>query len=219
MWMNLNNNFRKKQFNPHPCCFICPPAPAGPPGEEGPPGPPGPQGLQGPTGAGAQGPTGPPGLRGPSGEPGTPGTQQYAQFYALGQSVATNDRVTFILGVTSGVATLTADSKHIRFAQGGAYLLVSAWTTSDIGATSMYLALNDAKIPFMNYTLGTARNSLISAIPGCRVLFTDNGDLLSVFNYGSESQLAVPVNNTSAGSPSNAAATISLFKLSSFQTL
>lgn len=80
----------------------------------------------------------------------------------------------------------------------------------------MVLALNGTKIPFMNYTLGTAQNSLTSAIPGALILSVESGDSLSVINYAPESVLAVPINNTSLGSPSNAAATITLFKLSTF---
>ncbi|MGL6201644.1 MAG: hypothetical protein ACRC3H_22230 [Lachnospiraceae bacterium] len=229
-----------KDFNCKKCCYICPTAPAGPPGVTGPPGPPGSQGLQGPTGSagppgiagtvqgptgaqgptgvGPQGPTGPQGLRGPEGEPGTNGTQQYAHFYALGQRLAEEERVSFITGVTTGVATLTADSRGIRIGQGGAYFLASAWSTNELnqGAHSMVLALNGIKIPFMNYTLGTARNSLISTIPGCRILLAHANDVLSVINFAPESVLEVPVNNTSAGSPSNSAATITLFKLSPF---
>lgn len=178
----------------------------------------GPTGSQGPTGVGLQGPTGPQGIRGPEGEPGTNGTQQYAHFYALGQSLAEGERVSFITGVTTGVATLTSDSRGIRIGQGGAYFFTSAWSTTELnqGAHSMVLALNGIKIPFMNYTLGTARNSLISAIPGCRILIAHTNDVLSVINFAPESVLEVPVNNTSAVSPSNSAATISLFKLSPF---
>lgn len=234
------NVYSKSKCKSRPCCFICPPAPPGPPGGQGPPGLAGLPGLQGPTGPlgplgvpgtvqgatgpqgpqglGLQGPTGPTGIRGPEGQPGTPGTQQYAQFYALGQRLTEGESVLFRTGVTSGVATLTPDSRGIRIGQGGAYLLISAWTTSELnqGALSMVLALNGTKIPFMNYILGTAKNSLISAIPGCRILLADTGDVLSVINYAPENVLAVPVNNTSMGSPSNSAATITLFKLSPF---
>lgn len=196
-------------------------------GSTGPQGAPGtvtgPTGPQGPTGIGATGPTGPTGIKGPAGQPGTAGTQQYAQFYALNQTVATNDRVVFIAGARTGVATLSADSKEIRIAQGGTYMLISAWTTMDEGAYSMILALNGIKIPHMSYVLGTARGtagiSLRSAIPGCIVMSIDTGALLSIINTGSDTQLAVPENNTFLGSPSNSAATITLFKLSPFSIL
>lgn len=227
-----NRKFRDRKCckcNASPCCCLCPPAPPGPPGPNGPQGPTGLQGLQGPPGAegfqgpqgpagvGQQGPTGPQGQRGPEGEPGTRGMQQYAHFYALDQIVASQDRAVLRTGVASGFATLTADSKQIRFVQGGVYFITSAWTTSDTGATSMYLDRNGLKIPYMNYILGTARESLVSAIPGSRIIFANNGDLLSIYNYGAASSLAIPVNNTSAGSPSNSAATITLFKLSNFR--
>lgn len=215
--------------NANPCCCLCPPAPPGPPGSEGPQGPPGLQGLQGstgaagaqgpqgPAGAGVQGPTGPAGQRGPEGQPGTRGMQQYAQFYALTQTVASEDRAVLRAGVASSFATLTPNSKQIRFVQGGVYFITSAWSTSDSGASSMYLDLNGTKIRYMNYILGTAQESLVSAIPGSRILFANNEDLLSIYNYGEESSLEVPINNTSEGSPSNAAATITLFKLSNFR--
>lgn len=221
----------KKDYKRRKCCCICPPPTPGPPGEQGPQGPAGlpgvpgvpgtilgPTGATGPTGAqGPPGPSGPQGIRGPEGESGVPGTQQYAHFYALAQSLTADEQVSFITGVNTGVVTLSANFREIRAAQPGAYLLTSAWSTSDAGASSMYLALNGIKIPHMNYTLGTAQNSLLSAIPGCIILWLNIGDVLSVINYAPVSNLAVPVNNTSAGSPSNSAATITLFKLSPFR--
>lgn len=223
----MSNQFLRDRMcckcHTQPCCCLCPPAPAGPPGPDGLPGPPGPMGPagitgpQGPAGTGAMGATGPEGAKGPSGERGSSGSQQYAQFYALEQSVPSQNRVLLQPGVTSGIASLVSNSRQIRFSQGGIFFLTCAWSTSDDGATSMYLELNGNKIPFMNYIQGTARESLLSVIPGSRILFTDSGDLLSIYNYGEESSLAVPVNNTSAGSPSNAAATITLFKLSNYQ--
>lgn len=238
MWID-DSNSKKSTDDGHNgggriCCYICPPAPAGPPGVAGPPGPPGLMGLQGPTGIagtvqgatgpqgplviGPQGPTGPSGLRGPEGQPGTPGTQHFAHFYALGQSLAEGDRVLFRTGVTSGAATLTPDSRGIRIGQGGAYLFTSAWSTTELnqGALSLVLELNGQKIPFMNYILGTARNSLISAIPGCRILLADANDILTLVNYAAETVLAEPVNNTSPDRSQNAAATITLVKLSPF---
>jgi len=193
----------------------------GPTGSQGVPGTvTGPTGPLGPTGISPTGPTGPTGISGPPGQPGTPGTQQYAQFYALNQTVATGGRVTFIAGARTGVAALTADSKAIRIGQGGTYMLISAWTTSDDGAHSMILALNGTKIPHMSYVLDTARgtagNLLRSAIPGCIVMSIESGALLSIINLGPETQLAIPVNNTSIGSPSNSAATVTLFKISPF---
>lgn len=215
-----------------------PTGPAGLPGTTGPTGPAGltgaqgtagqqgvpgtvtgPIGATGPAGIGATGPTGPRGITGSQGEQGTPGTQQYAQFYALGQNVAAAGRVTFLAGPGSGVASLTAGSGEIRVGQGGTYMLIAAWTTSDAGARSMVLALNGNKIPHMSYVLGTARGAaqtiLTSAIPGCIVISLSTGALLSIINSGPATELAVPLNNT-IGIPTNAAATITLFKLSPF---
>lgn len=229
---NRNNSNSCPYCNSRPCCCICPPAPPGLPGAAGPPGPPGPQGLQGiqgepgtaagppgPPGPSAQGPpgaAGATGAKGPSGERGTAGSQLYAHFYALSQSLAQGDRVSFITGVNSGVASLYPDSRSIRIGQGGIYLMISAWTTDGPGASSMALALNGTKIPFMSYTLGTAENSLTGAIPGAIILSLEAGDTFSIINYAPESVLAVPINNTSTGSPSNSAATVTLFKLSTF---
>lgn len=221
---------------PH-CCCLCPPAPPGPPGQAGPPGPPGLQGLPGPAGppgdpgtlagppgpmgeignpgpAGSKGPTGT--ERGPEGPPGQAGSQVYGHFYALDQFLTVGEQVTFINGAHSGSITLSADSKGIRVGQPGTYFLASAWSTSDAGALLMVLALNGAKIPYMTYILGTAQNQLVSAIPGSIILRLSIGDILSVINYAPAATLAVPVNNTSAGSPSNAAATVTLFKLSQY---
>lgn len=178
-------------------------------------GPPGQQGPQGPEGA--PGPQGPQGPRGGIGMPGTNGSELYAHFYALGQRLTEDEKVTFITGVKTGVATLSADSKSIRIEHPGAFFIASAWTTNGEGALSMVLALNGVKIPYMNYILGTARNSLTSAIPGCIILGLSAGDVLSVINYAPESILAVPVNNTSDGSPSNSAATITIYKLSVYK--
>lgn len=124
--------------------------------------------------------------------------------------------MTLITGVNTGVVTLSADSKQLRF-QSGAYIIHCAWTTSDDGAFSMALMLNGVKIPFMNYIVEFANDSLKSVIPGYVIIYPKTGDILSITNYGPKSTLAVPINNISKGSTANSAATITLFKLSNFR--
>ena len=213
-----------------PCCFPCPTGPTGPPGPPGaigPTGPTGPQGIQGasptgPTGpqgapgvTGSTGPTGPQGPPGPQGERGEPGTSDYAYFYALGQTLAAGGKAALITDVNSGFFTLINGSTDIRAGFPGIFFIEAAWSATDEGALSLVLALNGEKIPFMSYVLGTAENELISAIPGSTIIRLATGDIISIINFAPEATLAVPVNNTPAGTPSNAAATITLIFLGS----
>ena len=78
----------------------------------------------------------------------------------------------------------------------------------------MELTVNGVKIPFMTYVLGTAETDLVSAIPGYIILRLLNGDRISINNRGeSPVNIAVPTNNTPPASPSNAAATITMFRV------
>ncbi|MGL5513764.1 MAG: hypothetical protein ACRDBM_11090, partial [Sporomusa sp.] len=106
-------------------------------------------------------------------------------------------------------------STDIRADFSGHFFIEAAWSATDEGALSLILALNNEKIPFMSYVLGTAENELISAIPGSTIISLAAGDIISIINFAPEATLAVPVNNTPVGTPSNAAATITLIFLGS----
>ena len=191
---------------------IGPTGPTGLPGATGASGPTGPTGPQGATGFGSTGPTGPTGLPGPPGERGERGINSYAYFYALGQTLEEGEKAALITGINSGSFTLIDDT-DIRIGFSGYFFIASAWSATDEGALSLALAINGEKIPFMSYVLGTAQDALISAIPGSRILSLMTGDILSIINFAPETTLVVPVNNTPAGTPSNAAATITLISL------
>lgn len=185
--------------------------PTGPQGATGASGLTGPTGPQGATGTGI-GPTGPTGSQGPSGQPGEQGRNDRAYFYALGQTLAAGEKVRLITSISSPFITLV-NGTDIRIIMGGHYYIASAWSAADEGALSLALTLNGIKIPFMSYVLGTARDALISTIPGSRILSLDTGNIISIVNFEPETTLVVPVNNTPAGTPSNAAATITLIRL------
>lgn len=197
--------------------------PTGSTGSQGSTGPTGAQGQPGPTGAtgpqGASGMTGSTGPTGATGQPGSPGergqagVQQYAYFYALNQTLAEEEKVAFITGTNSGIVTLSDDGSEITVRSTGVYFITSAWSATNEGALSLELSVNDVKIPFMTYILGTAEPMLVSAIPGYNILNLTFGDIISVVNHAPSANLVVSTNNTAEGSPSNAAATISLFKL------
>lgn len=201
-----------------------PQGPQGPMGAQGPQGEPGPQGEQGSPGAqgpqgesvaGPQGLPGPKGQDGGTGASGNPSCQQHAHFYALEQTLAEGERVKFITGTNSGIVTLSDDGTEIRIRlyYDGYFFIASAWSAIADGALALELSVNGTKIPYMNYVLDTAQTSLVSAIPGYIILRLEAGDIISVINYAPETTLAVPTNNTSAGSPSNAAATLTIFKI------
>lgn len=190
------------------------------PGSEGPqglPGPEGPQGPQGPIGeqgpAGPQGSAGPAGAQGPPGINGAAGMQEYAHFYALDQTLSKGERVKLITGASSGIVELSADSTELKVLSTGYYFITSAWSATGEGALSLELAVNGTKIPHMTYILGTAQSSLVSAMPGTIILKLVRGDVISIINYAQEITLTVPTNNTPEGSPSNAAATLTLFQV------
>jgi len=180
-------------------------------------GQPGPAGAAGPTGAagtpGPQGPTGPTGPAGPPGTQGEAGEQQFAYFYALDQTLTEGEEVTFIQGTNSGIVTLSPDGTELTIRATGVYFITSAWSAADEGALSLELSVNGVKIPFMTYILGTAEPELVSTIPGYIILNLTNGNIISVINRGPTVNLVVPTNNTPAGSPSNAAVTISLIRI------
>ena len=197
-----------------------PPGPSGEIGSTGPTGPQGatgasgltgPTGPQGATGTGI-GPTGPMGSDGLPGEPGEQGRNDRAYFYALGQTLAAGQKVALITGISSPFITLV-NGTDIRIGIGGHFYIASAWSATDEGALSLALTLNGIKIPFMSYVLGTARDALISTIPGSKILRLDTGNIISIVNFAPGTTLVVPVNNTPAGTPSNAAATITLIRL------
>jgi len=84
----------------------------------------------------------------------------------------------------------------------------------DEGALSLELSVNGVKIPLMTYILGTADPDLVSAMPGYIILRLVNGDRISINNNGdSNVTITVPTNNTPPDSSSNAAATITMFRV------
>lgn len=227
--MDYSRNRKCCKCHSNPCCCcLCPPGPPGPPGVIGPQGPAGPQGPQGqpgvtgptgPTGPagtmGATGPTGPTGPVGPPGTQGEAGEQQYAYFYALDETIAPGESVALTLSSNSGVVELMEpDHTQLRVVSTGYHFITTAWSATDEGALSLELTVNGTKIPYMTYILGTAQDDLVSAIPGYIILHLNNGDLISITNFGdSDVNIAVPTNNTPEGGPSNAAATITMFKV------
>lgn len=200
-----------------------PQGPQGPPGPQGATGSEGPQGQPGPTGdtgaTGATGATGPPGPTGPTGAAGTPGPpgqageQRYGYFYALDQTIAAGGRVPLTEG-PNNIANLSADTTELTITSAGFYFITSAWSAADEGALSLELTVNGVKIPFMTYILGTGEPDLASAIPGYIILRIESGDRISITNLGDTAvSITVPTNNTPPGSSSNAAATITMFKV------
>lgn len=197
---------------------------AGNPGTAGAAGAMGATGPQGVTGAtGAIGPTGPQGpisnITGPTGPQGAPGTQgergtnEVAYYYALDQTLGAGDRVTLIQRFTNGGFGLITNNTEIEVNTTGYYFISCAWSTANEGALSMALAVNDEKIPDMNYVIGEAQNDLTSVIPGGVIVSLQRFDTISIINYEPGSLLSVPLNNTPAGTPSNAAATIAVILL------
>lgn len=195
--------------------------PSGPTGPTGPPGQPGPTGPSGPTGTagttGPQGPTGPTGAVGTPGPRGEAGEQRFAYFYANSQTLTANEKVVFIEG-PNNIATLSPDGTEITLSSvttAGVYFITAAWSAADEGALDLELSVNDVKIPFMTYILGTAEPALVSAIPGYIILRLAVGDIISVINRAPAAELVVPTNNTPDPSFPNAAATITMIKVAS----
>lgn len=191
----------------------------GPTGATGPQGSIGPTGPTGPTGpqGSATGPTGPQGPFGPQGSPGGGGARFFAYFYAPDQTLEAGEKVTLIQSINSGFFTLIDNGTGIQIGSTGYYFISCAWSAANEGALSMVLAINDAKIPFMNYVIGEAQDFLISAIPGGLIVRLFFNDIISIINYEPGTHLSVPLNNTPAGTPANAAATISLIYLGNQQ--
>lgn len=195
-----------------------PTGPQGRAGETGATGPTGPQGDNGavgatgptgPTGA-PGGPTGPTGIRGPVGQPGVQGSSYVSYFYGLEQTLEEGNKVRLIRSVSNGVFSLTNNNTEIRVSLPGFYFISCAWSSSNEGALSMALAINSQKIPFMNYVIGTGQEDLTSVIPGGVIVRMNSNDTISIVNYAPGTNLAIPLNNTPPGTPSNAAATIAI---------
>ncbi|MFV0238437.1 MAG: hypothetical protein ACK5H4_00095 [Lacrimispora sphenoides] len=195
-----------------------PTGPQGPAGPTGATGPTGPQGTVGATGAtgptGPQGapggPTGPTGPTGSVGLSGVPGSSYVGYFYGLDQTLEAGNKVSLITGVANGLFTLINNGTEIRVAGFGYYFISCAWSSTDEGALSMALAINGLKIPFMNYVIGRGEDDLVSVIPGGVIVRMNFNDTISIVNYAPGTHLAVPLNNTPPGTPSNAAATIAV---------
>ena len=205
----------------------------GPTGPIGPEGIPGTMGVTGPTGAtgpqGATGPTGPvgptgpqgpaTGITGPTGPQGGPGIQgerganEVAYYYALDQTLGAGDKVTLTERFNNGGFALISNGTEIQVFANGFYFISCAWSTADEGALSMVLAINGQKIPVMNYVIGEGQNDLTSVIPGGVIVNLLFHDTISIVNNQPGAHLSVPLNNTPAGTPSNAAATIAVILL------
>ncbi|MGL6201643.1 MAG: collagen-like triple helix repeat-containing protein [Lachnospiraceae bacterium] len=217
------------------CCCQCPPGPPGPQGPAGPQGPQGPPGAQGPTGptgpqgqpgpigatgptgaagtTGLPGPTGPTGAVGPPGTQGQAGEQEYGYFYSLDQTIAVGERVPLTV-LTNNIVNISSDATELIIVPAGIYFITSAWSATGEGALSLELTVNGVKIPFMTYILGTAETDLVSAMPGYIILRLENGDRISITNFGESAvNITVPTNNTPPDSTSNAAATITMFRV------
>lgn len=195
-----------------------PTGPQGMTGQAGATGLTGPQGTAGATGAtgstGPQGPAGGPtgatGSVGQVGMPGVQGSSYVGYFYGQEQTLNAGSKVSLIRGITNAVFSLVNNGTEISVSGYGYYFISCAWSSTEEGALSMALAINGEKIPFMNYVIGRGQNDLVSVIPGGVIVHMDANDTVSIVNYAPGTHLAVPLNNTPAGTPANAAATIAI---------
>lgn len=154
---------------------------------------------------------------GPPGQQGAAGEQIYGYFYSLDQTIAAGARVQLTVAANNIVNVSPDGTELIIGARGaGHYFITSAWSAEDEGALSLELTVNDVRIPFMTYVLGTAEPELVSAIPGYIILRLADGDRIAITNFGDNPvNIVVPTNNTPPDSDTNAAATITMFKVAS----
>ncbi len=170
------------------------------PGPRGPTGPPGARGPRGPVGTpGPQGPIGPVGPAGPSGVLG------YANFFAPAQTVNPGaDTVFSVVGVNSGIVSLSADFRQITVLSGGTYMLFGSATGANSGGMALFF--NGGKINAVTYGNQTNEQSLFTLM-----LPIAAGSVLTMRNNGAAAAALTP---SALNGADNTAAYFGILKIS-----
>lgn len=173
-------------------------------GADGPPGPPGPRGLPGPSG-----PIGP---SGPEGPPGPEVASAYGDVYNLSeQIVGLNEDILFDTnGVLNDVTHFISDARII-FDSPGVY---SIWVNIVADTESQFsLFVNEEIVPGSTFGVGSTLASNVLSI----ILTVNEGDVLTVRNYLSDSTVSLPF--TTGGEQANRNASITIIRIGSLPTV